>query len=237
MRELAELIDVDEPAWPLVDDLIAGSNGRAQVLPVERGSGELCLYRLQVTVRSVLGALALNCGGVLVDDGWLVLLGGGHPPLPDLATANGLVGDRAESPAKLEVGRDVLGGIFAVNGGGLAGSVGNVHYFAPDTLEWQDLGLGHGALVAWAMSDAVDAFYADLRWPGWRDEISSIPLGHALSVYPPLFTTEGQERSGTSRRPVPWDELRAFNEDMRRQLEDIPPGGSVRFRIDRGDAL
>ena len=136
----------------------------------------------------------------------------------------------------LEVGRDILGGIFAVNGGGLAGGVGNVHYFAPDTLDWEDLGLGHGDFIAWAMSGAVDTFYADFRWPGWQDEVRSIPLDHALSVYPPLFTAEGKDRGSTSRRPVPWDELRAFNEDTRRQLEDIPPGGSLRFRIDPGAA-
>jgi hypothetical protein len=45
----------------------------------------------------VLGAVALNCGGLLIDHGWLRILGGGGRGLPDLATVNGL-GDPANTP-------------------------------------------------------------------------------------------------------------------------------------------
>lgn len=83
------------------------------------------------------------------------------------------------------------------------------------------------------MTDATDTFYADYRWPGWRGEVRSIPLDQALSIYPRLFTAEADVGS-SSRRPIAWDELHAFHEDMRRQLHSIPPGGAIRFQIDLG---
>ncbi len=67
------------------------------------------LFRLQVTARSTLGALALRCGGVLLDHGWLRLLGGGGDELMSLAEANGLGEPMcAERPAALTVAFDVL---------------------------------------------------------------------------------------------------------------------------------
>jgi Protein of unknown function DUF2625 len=125
VRGLEALIQVDDPAWPALTDLFARSTVPVRVLPLgDPAAGPTTLYRLQVTARSFLGALALNCGGVLVDDGWVRLLGGGTTVggddasgLPDLATANGL-GDPEPArcaPSTLIVGFDVLGGTFAIN--------------------------------------------------------------------------------------------------------------------------
>src|SRR5437762_7116704 len=141
------------------------------------GDGISCLYRLQVTARSPLGALALNSGGLLVDHGWLRFLGGGHDGLPDLATANGLDAEPpAGPPGLLEIGRDILGGRFAINGGALPGDMGKVCYFGPDTLRWEPLSLGHGDLIQWAITGGATAFYSELRWPGWEEEASAVPL-------------------------------------------------------------
>ena len=130
----------------------------------------------------------------------------------------------------LEVARDVLGGRFAINGGGLPGTPGGTYYFAPDTLTWDSLGLGHGAFVAWALSDGPADFYRDLRWAGWEAEVEAIPLGEALSVYPPLFSAESAGGE-VSRRPVPWHELAAFHEEMGRQLAALPEGAKFQLKV------
>jgi hypothetical protein len=101
------------------------------VLPAGREAGLDVLFRLQVAARSTLGALALNCGGLLVDHGWVRVLGGGTSRLPDLATASGLgrPGSPGAPPPSLTVAFDVLGGRFAVNGGDLPGRPGEVCYW------------------------------------------------------------------------------------------------------------
>lgn len=66
MRSLRELIDVDDPAWPALADALLDSGASTRILPIERSEGERCLYRLQLTAQSTLGALALKTGGVTV---------------------------------------------------------------------------------------------------------------------------------------------------------------------------
>jgi hypothetical protein len=163
MRTLAELRDVTDPAWPSLADAILDTPS-ASILPIERADGEGCLIALQVTARSTLGALALHAGGVIVDRGWLRILAGGAVGLPSLAAANRLdVGTPASAPPVMLMAFDVLGGRFAIDGGGLGGEHGEVHYWGPDTLAWSSLGVGHSDFVHWSLTDGLDDFYADLR--------------------------------------------------------------------------
>ncbi|MFE4627456.1 DUF2625 family protein [Streptomyces mirabilis] len=55
MRGTDELINVDDPAWPELQELFAASTVPVKVLPVDRGEGCRCLLQMQVTARSVLG--------------------------------------------------------------------------------------------------------------------------------------------------------------------------------------
>ena len=217
VRSIEELIDVPDPAWPRLEAAARGDGVR--VLPVSREQGREVLYRLQVTARSGLGALALNCGGILVDQGWLRLLGGGAPGMPDLATANGL-GDPAEGrqPGAMFVAVDVLGGRFAIDGGSLQVAMGKVCYFGPDTLGWESLDIGHHDFVLAMLGGAATTFYENLRWPGWQEEVAGVATGEGLALYPPPFSTEGQDLAAVTRQPVPLDELFSFYDEAARQL-------------------
>ena len=207
MRSLQELRDVAEPAWPALEEAMAKAATPTEILPLDAATGEQALLRLQVTAGSALGALALHCGGVLVDHGWLRLLGGGSPPL-GLVSANGLdEGPPSAPPPELLVGVDVLGGRYSINGGSLPGDLGEVLYFAPDTLGWEPLGMGHGAFVGWCLSDSFGTFNESLRWDAWEGEVAPLPFGMGLSVYPFPFTAEGRDLGAASRRPAPIVEL------------------------------
>ena len=235
LRTSAELADVSDPAWHRLRELV-DQNATARVLPVVPEAGQAVLFRLQVTAGSTLGALALNCGGLLLDHGWLRILGGGTSELPDLASANGLGAPSSEQgpPGSMTVAYDVLGGIFAVNGGDLPGDLGEVHYWGPDTLDWTPIGSGHTSFVHWALSGGLQDFYQDLRWPGWVEETSSLRDDQGITVYPPLATAEGQNVAAANRAPVPFTELLALNQDLARQLGLLPDGQSfhVEFKED-----
>lgn len=225
MRSLRELAEVAEPAWPALAETLLARHPRGRILPVERAAGERCLYRLQVTARSLLGALALHTGGLTIQHGWLRILGGGGHGLPSLAEANGMEDPTPSSatPPLLLVAFDVLGGRFAVNGGGLPGELFEVSYWGPDTLEWQSIGLGHGDFVHWTLTEGLDDFYADLRWDGWQAEVAAVPNDRGLSVFPPLCTKESRPVANTNRRPVPWAELTALLDELAGQLAPGPP--------------
>src|SRR6185312_17269325 len=89
IRSPSELIDVDDPVWPWLRGLIDVTPIDVIVNPPAADSTS-CIWALQVTAGSTLGALAVHTGGIKVDHGWLRILGGGGSDLPDLAAANGL---------------------------------------------------------------------------------------------------------------------------------------------------
>jgi hypothetical protein len=211
VQTLAELVEVDDSAVPLLTKWLGDQTVDVQVLAVEADRRDECLVALQVTLRSMLGAISYEVGGLLVDHGWLRLLGGGHGTLPSLAEAIGL-GDPASAaapPDYVVLGWDVVGGVFALDGGGLRGVRGHVCYFAPDALQWEDLDVGHADWVRWVLTGGLETFAQDLRWEGWATDAPGVPLDQVYLSDPPLWTTEGQDIDEADRRMITVDELLA----------------------------
>ncbi|MFB8028713.1 DUF2625 domain-containing protein [Streptomyces sp. NPDC056465] len=236
MREIDELVHVDDPAWPELREMVSAGPAPVQVLPADVDEGRRSLLQMQVTARSTLGALALNTGGLLVDNGWVRVFGGGSVMdggLPSLAQVNRFPADfdPAWHPgAGLIVGHDVVGGVFALNAGdpaaaGRPGAPGQMTYFAPDTLEWEAMETGHSGWVSWLLSGRSETFYEGLRWPGWREEAAALDLRQGISVYPFLWSEEARaDLAATSRRPVPMREVIGVAADFARQTGPSDPG-------------
>ena len=210
---------------------MVGAAHPVTVLPGALTTQEATLVQLQVTARSGLGALALHTGGLLVDHGWLRVLGGGDPLL-NLATANGLEVPPDQPPGALLVAFDILGGKYAINGGSLPGSPGEMCYFAPDELAWWPMEMGHLDFVMWSFTERLGQFNEHLRWEGWEQEVDALALDQGISVYPFPFTEEGQNLATVSRRPVPITELLTLWEQLAEQLRDVPDGGASRSEIE-----
>ncbi|HVU72585.1 MAG TPA: DUF2625 family protein [Mycobacteriales bacterium] len=227
MRPLEDLVEVDDPAWPVLERLVREAAIRVRVLRADATRSRASLWCLQVTARSMLGAVVLHTGGLVVDHGWLRLYGGGSADLKSITEVNGFPGDPAgwhTEHAMLEIGHDVLGGRWAMNYGALPGEIGKACYWAPDTLDWLNSQMGHHEFIAWCMSDRLERFYEALRWPEWRTATSELRLDEGLFLYPPAWSSEGQQaiREGTARpRAVPMDEIRAANAEYERSLQDV----------------
>ncbi|RSS52896.1 DUF2625 family protein [Streptomyces sp. WAC07061] len=237
MREIHELVDVVDPAWPVLLEELSGTGVPVEVLAGDAEAGRAALRQLQISARSNLGGIVLNCGGLLVEGGWLRIFGSpaasGATGLPGLAEVNAMPSafDPAWRPgAGLVVAHDVLGGVFALNGGdpraaGRPGEPGEVVYFAPDTLGWEALGAGHSAWLAWILAGGLEEFYGDLRWAGWRGEVSALNGRQGLSFFPPLWSAEArQDLPATSRRAVPMAELLGLGRDSCLRFHGADPG-------------
>ena len=88
-RPLAELINTQDPGWVMVQGWMKAAKNEVQVLPRNLSQAEAALLAAQVTTRSPMGAVVYETGGILVDGGWLRILGSGSPALPrDLMSWN-----------------------------------------------------------------------------------------------------------------------------------------------------
>jgi len=219
VRTLAELTSADDPAWPLVQQWVAAA-ASAEILPVDKARADETLTQLQVTLHATMGAVAYHTGGILIDHGWLRILGSGSDRMTRSIPSwnNGKAPlDATGRPMFVLVADDVLGGLFAIDGGALGTHPGNVFYFAPDTLQWQDLSIGYTEFLAWALTPRLDRFYRDSRWPGWQDEVGGISGDSALLVYP-FLSAEGPAIAQRSRKVVPLAQLYRLDLDIVKQL-------------------
>ncbi|RZJ38066.1 MAG: DUF2625 family protein, partial [Chryseobacterium sp.] len=81
MRTIDELINKTDPGWPMVEEMIQSAKNKIDVLPVNPWQAEQALFKTQVTTRSPMGAIVYKTGGILVDDGWIRILGSGNEKL------------------------------------------------------------------------------------------------------------------------------------------------------------
>ena len=213
-RKLKELIDTADPGIELLKQLVSEAEVQCELLPSGPDREEALLY-LQVTTRSTLGALAYDTGGLLVDDGWLRLLGSGHPKLT--RSLHEWNSPRTDGAFYL-IGDDAAGGFYAINGGAFGDDLGAVYYWPPDDLDWESLEMGHTDFVATFLTSQTEAFYEALRWSSWRDDVKALSPDQAFAFYPFLWTEEGSIES-SSRSTVPISQLWEAKVDLIRQLE------------------
>ena len=81
MQTVDQLINKTEPGWPLVQNWISKAKNKVEVLPACPSKAKDALYTTQVTTRSPMGAIVYSSGGLLVDGGWIRILGSGHQSL------------------------------------------------------------------------------------------------------------------------------------------------------------
>jgi hypothetical protein len=212
MRSLDELVNTDDPALPLVREWLGAAARPVEILPPSQARSDAVL-QTQVTTRSPMGAIIYETGGLLIDHGWLRVLGSGHPRLTrTLPTWN-----QGRGNGFLLVADDAIGGFFAINGGAFGEDVKSIYYFAPDTLNWETLGVGYSDWLQWALSERLDKFYDWIRWPNWKADVANLHGDRCYSFYPFLFTREGKGGIG-QRFDVPIAESWGLQMDLRKQL-------------------
>lgn len=203
---ISELIETESPAIVQIRELVAASPIPVEILPPSEAR-EWVLGKLQISTKSLLGAIGYDTGGILVDNGWLRFLGSGHPRLT--RTLPGW--NEGRSDAFFLVADDVLGGFFALNGGAWGQDLGNVYYNGPDDLNWQSLGISFSDFFTRALTPQFAEFYRPYRWENWREQVTQLPGDRCYSYYPPLWTVEGNTQTST-RLSIPVHEMYALKE-------------------------
>ncbi|WP_349304300.1 DUF2625 family protein [Campylobacter curvus] len=187
MKTLTELINLKEPGWKLIEEWAAEAKNHFEILPRdERHAGEE-LVALQVSTRSPMGAVVYESGGVLFYQGFVRLLGSGCERMRrGLASWNEKMMPNLPMQGRpyLIVADDVVGGIFAINGGGLGEDMGKIYYLTPDTLEWEDTQFSYSDFVYWLFCGDVAKFYEPYFFEGWQDAVAQLGYDETFSFYP-----------------------------------------------------
>lgn len=108
---------------------------------------------------------------------------------------------------------DILGGLFAIN----IEKLNSIEYFAPDTLEWEDLEIDYKEFLYWVTTNQLDTFYQELIVPDLLTLDLSLEKNKVVLTYPFIWSME-YTPSGAVRKIVPFKELLEMNADFYRQL-------------------
>ena len=108
---------------------------------------------------------------------------------------------------------EILGGLFAIN----IEKLNSIEYFAPDTLEWEDLEIDYKEFLYWVMTNQLDTFYQELIAPDLLTLDLSLEKNEVVLTYPFIWSME-YTPSGAVRKIVPFKELLEMNADFYRQL-------------------
>ncbi|PWV94440.1 uncharacterized protein DUF2625 [Paenibacillus cellulosilyticus] len=214
MKEISDLI-VEADTWAMIREWIRNSQLNIEILENNRTQGEEALYHLQITNRSTMGAIALESGGLIVDNGWLCILGSGHSRI-----YGSLVNNKHSSLFEegFVIAYDVVGGLFAINTGQFENHSRNIYYFAPDTLEWEDTGKGYTDFINWVLNGDLNQYYETFRWDNWINDLKGLQYDQGISVFPYLWSKEGKDVEKSLKKAIPLHEIWGIQNDFRNQF-------------------
>lgn len=213
MISLDALINKTDPAWPLVKKWIDSAKNKVEVLPVDSVKAKETLHNAQVSTYATLGSVIYNTGGIMVDNGWIRILGSGSERLNrDIAGWNKgkTIKEYGDKIPYLLIADDAVGGFFAINYGGLGKDIKNVYYLEPNSLTWQPLGAGYGEFLVFCFDSDLSKFYKGLRWTSWNQFIGNLDGTKTYSFRPYLWE-EGTDIDKCTRKLVGIEEMYRFN--------------------------
>jgi len=221
MRSVDELINRKDPGWPVVKQWIDSAKNKVEILPVDTSKAKDALYKTQVTTRSVMGAIVYSTGGILIDGGWIRILGSGSAKmqrtLPDWNKGKAF-NEFGEPPAFFLVADDAAGGYFAINYASFGKDLENMYYLSPDDLEWEPLDMNYEDFIWFCFSGDIKKFYKGIKWNSWQKDIQALKADEVFHILPPLWSKEGKDLEKSFRKPVPAEEQFFFNLALRKKM-------------------
>ena len=204
-----ELINKSQPGWRLVQRWVDKAKNKVEVLPRDSATAKDALFKTQVTAGSPMGAIIYSTGGLLIDYGWMRILGSGNiklnRTLPEWNKGKSLK-EFGDKPSFLLIADDVIGGFFAVNGGQFGKDVNKIYYLSPDNLTWKALGLTYTEFLNFCFNRILTNFIEDFDGPIGKRRYQNL----MATWFTPFILSYGQRKVKTliksQRRPIPIEE-------------------------------
>lgn len=197
--------------WRRIQKWNEMSKNQVRMFAPDTARARFSLNQSNIDPNSTLAAFVYHCGGMVVDSGWLRILGSGCPEFKRGLSDwnNGKKPQANDSEQYLLVADDVIGGFFAL---AVSANVrlenAIVNYKGPHDLRWTPTGMRYSDFLRFCFFGQIREFYSDFRWKGWSSEIQSVNEQQVISCYPLLWTREGKEIKA-NRKVMPiqrlWD--------------------------------
>ncbi|RYG53844.1 MAG: DUF2625 family protein, partial [Chitinophagaceae bacterium] len=170
-QTLAEIKKGLELEWKSISKWADSAKNTVEILPADSLRSIEAFRQSSVLRQSILSAIVLNTGGILVDNGWIRIMASGHECLDRaLLLWNKYPFDDRELPGYTVIGDDAIGGYFLLNSGGLGTDPGNIYYFSPASLEYEPMGLNYAGFLQFCFNGDLNKFYKGYRWKSWQDD-------------------------------------------------------------------
>ena len=174
------------------------------------------LSKMGVIQNSVLGQIVTNAYGIVVDNLVRVYANGDEKESHNIYSYNREL-EKSFGNKKLFVADDVFGGLYAMNNGAFEGDQGMIWYFAPDTLEWDNLGISYPEFITWISSSNFSDFYSTFIWNDLQKDICDIRFNQGVLIYPFLWSNECTIETA-DKKVVPFIELISLNLENNKKL-------------------
>lgn len=220
-RKLVDLVITKDPGWPFVQQMIDSATNLLEILQADSSKANDALLKIQVTTRSPMGAIIYKTGGILVDHGWIRIIGSGskaiNRSLPDWNKGKSIQ-EFGQTPAYLLIADDAVGGFFAINGGAFGKDIGKTYYLSPDRLVWEPLDLTYTDFLYFCFNNDLNEFYKSLRWNNWKKDVSNLEGNQVFNFSPVLWSKEGKDINKNRRKRISVEEQFKFNMENRKRL-------------------
>lgn len=201
--------------WNEIAEIFDQSENNIEINRIDK-SNLFLLDKLNINETSFLGQIVLNTAGIVVDK-YIRIYGNGDDKCSrNIYTYNQEL-KKQFGDGFLFVGDDVFGGLFAINRGGYYSKINHILYFAPDTLEWEDIGITYQEFIIYLASKNVNEFYHPYKWLEFSSYIDEIKYKEGILIYPFLWSKECNIEKA-DKKIVPFDELVRLNLDYKKKL-------------------
>ena len=185
-----------------LNEEIEKSKSEIIVLPVDSEKVEKAKSIYKLNDKTSLGEIVTLTGGIICDK-WVRIFGSGDI---DFVEKNAFL----KPFGMIVVAEDITGGLFSINAENM------VYYFAPDTLEWEELDIKYSDFVFFFVlgGESVAKFYELCRFDNWQTEIKNIKSNEGLLYVPFLWSKESKEAEAVTPKIVPIDEIQKLQLEM-----------------------
>lgn len=173
---------------------IKESTKNIKIIPVDNNIVNGIFDTFKINTESLLGTVISNSGEIIVDN-WIRIYGAGK---------TGFLQRNLDFPYRnILIAEDISGGLFAFMDNGRTG------YFAPDTLEWENMEINYSQFLYWCIHGDTDAYYKDYRWNTWEDDTPNLSIENGFAFYPFLWA-ESKSLEERTHTEMPMEEIIKF---------------------------